>query len=218
MQERSILMDIQVQGDLFLPTGSLYVRGGARATANIVRLFHWARTTGVPVVSSALLVRRHERGPFGRIAHCVEGSEGAMKLPRTLLPRRVNLGLAHTADLPRDLLRQVQQVLFETRDPDIFRHQKFERLVTELPKDYTFVLCGATVALGVKQAVLGLRRRGFDVVLAEDAMVDLGHPRTEMAWLQIVAKGARPLPTAQIVREFVPSRPRRRVAQKAAAR
>jgi hypothetical protein len=34
-----------------------------------------------------------------------------------------------------------------------------------------------------------------------------------MAWLQMMAKGARPLPTAQIVREFAPARRTRRACK-----
>ena len=116
-----------------------------------------------------------------------------------------------------DLFDDYQQVIFETRDADPFRHQKFERLITELDNDYTFVLCGASIAAGIKQAVLGLRLRGYDVIVAEDAILDLGDPDTEMAWLQVLAKSARPLPTVQILRQFAPQRPASRPAGKAMA-
>ena len=136
----------------------------------------------------------------------MEGSGGELKPARTLLPRRINLGLSHNADLPPDIFRDVQQIIFETRDADVFHHEKFERLVTELPKECTFIICGATVAMGVKQAVLGLRSRQFNVVVAEDALLGLDHPRTEMAWLQIMAKEAWPLTTERIIRDFSPVR------------
>ena len=199
-----ILLDIQMQKDLFQPGGALYGRPNSLAAGNVYRLFQWAKATAAPVVSAVLLVRPGRRGPFGRPQHCVEGSGGEAKLARTLLPSRANLGLAHTADLPRDLFNQVQQVIFETRDPNVFRHQKFERLITELPTEYTVIICGAAVALGVKQAAIGLLARRFRVVVAEDAVLDLGLPRTRMAWLQIMTKGARLLTTSQIIREFTP--------------
>ena len=208
-------MDIHVQRDFFVPGGALYHQDHRKAAGNIYQLFDWAKMAGVPVISSLIGVRAGRRGPYGPQPHCVEGTPGEQKLARTLLPRRMNLGLSHTADLPRGVLEQVQQVIFEARDVDIFNHLKFERLITELTAPCDFVLCGASVAQGIKHAVLGLRNRGHGVIIAEDAVVDLGDPMTEMAWLQILAKSARPLPTVQIIHELPLPRGRVHAAEEA---
>jgi nicotinamidase-related amidase len=206
-----IVIDIEVQRDIFQPGGSLYDRAITPVTGNIYRLFNWAGALGVPIISTMLLVRPAERGPFGPIPHLVEDTPGARKLPRTILPDHVNLGLAHNTDLPPDLLDTHPQVIFEKRDTDLFHHARAERLITELPKDLTFILCGAGMAHGIKQAVIGLRSRGFPVVVVEDAVADLHDPMAEMAWLQIMAKQATPLSTAETIRRFVPTRKRRPV-------
>ena len=213
MERQPILMDIQVQRDIFVPGGALYAPEHRKAAANIYRLFDWAKAGGVPVISSILLVRAGRRGPLSEKPHCVEGTPGEQKLARTLLPRRLNMGFSHNADLPRDVFSQVQQVIFESRDVDLFNHARFERLITELPEPCDFVLCGSSIALGIKQAVLGLRNRGHGIVIAEDAVVDLGHPLAEMSWLQILAKSARPLPTVQIIHELPLPRRRVQIAQ-----
>ena len=217
MDKQPILIDIQVQRDIFVPGGALYSSEHRKAAANIYRLFDWAKAGGVPVISSILLVRPGRRGPLSDKPHCVEGTPGEQKLSRTLLPRRMNLGLPHNADLPRDIFSQVQQVIFESRDVDLFNHMRFERLITELGEPCEFVLCGASIPLGIKQAVLGLRNRRHGIVIAEDAVVNLGHPLAEMSWLQILAKRARPLPTAQIVHELPLPRRKVRAAQHAAS-
>ena len=80
------------------------------------------------------------------------------------------------------------------------------RLTSDMPRDKTFILCGAGIAWGIKQAAIGLRTRGFTVIVADDAVLDLEDPLSEMAWLQMVAKSTRPLPTAQILRELAPPR------------
>jgi len=217
MDEQPVLIDVHVQKDLFLRGGSLYRPQTANVTANVYRLFRWARTHRIPVISMLLQVRARRRGPFGRRRHCVEGSGGEVKPSRTLLTRRVNLGLAHTPDLPEDIFDQYQQVLFETRNVDPFAHQKFERLITELPQDRRFILCGATVASGIKQTVLGLRSRGYDVVIAEDAVLGLSEPGTNMAWLQMLAKNAEPRSTDEIVRGVDSSHPAVRPATRVMA-
>jgi len=210
MNTPPIMIDLHVQRDLFAPGGSLYTRANSRATANVYRLFQWARMTGVPILSPVLLVRPGRQGPFGRAPHCIEGSGGEVKLARTLLSRRVNLGLSHTADLERGLFSKYAQIIFETRDTNILHHAKFERLIAELNGQHTFVLCGATIARGILEAVLGLRRYGHRVFVAEDAVLELDLPDTEMAWLRVVAKDAICLGTDQIVRELAATRRRRR--------
>lgn len=213
MSQPLILMDIEVQRDFFQPGGSLYTRAVNKTTSNVYQLFDWAKHTGVPVMSTVLLVRPGERGPFSPVPHCAEDSPGAQKLTRTLLRRNINLGLAHNTDLPPDVFEEYQQVIFEKRDTDIFNHIRAERLITELPKETQFILCGAGVALGIRQAVIGLRSRGFKVIVAEDAVLNFEHPMGEMAWLQILAKSATPLPAVQIVKRFAPEQPVRRAAK-----
>jgi len=182
-----ILLDIETQRDFFLPGGSCYTRGARGAARRIYELFRWARRNRIPVISTVLRVRPNERGPLAPVPHCIDGSRGEQKLSRTVLPRRINLGLRNTTDLPADLWNY-QQILFEKRCTDLFLHARAERLITELPMT-TFVICGAGVAGGIVQAAIGLRFRGFEVILASDAVLDLGDPLAEMAYRRMAAKG-----------------------------
>jgi nicotinamidase-related amidase len=198
MELDRILMDIETQRDLFLPKGAAYTPQASKAAPKIYKLFKWARQQQVPVISTALRIRPGELGPFADRAHLIEQSDGEKKLPRTILRSHIDLGLRNDTDLPRDLFENYQQAIFEKRETDIFRHAKAERLLTELPLG-TVVLCGAGVADGLVAAAVGLRSRGFSVVLAEDAVVDFGDPRAEMAYLRMMAKGVVAAPTSEII-------------------
>ena len=206
MKYRRILLDIETQADFFLPGGSCYADEAAAAARNIYRLFDWARASGIAVISTVLRVRKRDVGPLAGVPHCVEGTEGEQKLPGTILPRHVDLGLQNTTDLPRRLLREYQQVIFEKRVPDSFAHPRLERLITELPPT-TFVICGAGVARSIACSAIGLRSRQFGVILASDAVLDLGDELAKMACLRMQAKGVIFAPT----REIVAPRPRRLV-------
>jgi len=183
-----ILLDIETQRDLFLPGGSCYSRKAGRAAKNVYALFAWVRKHRIPVVSTVLRVRRGLRGPLADVPHCVDGSPGERKLSKTLLRRRINLGLRNTTDLQAHIFRQYQQVIFEKRDTDIFAHARIERLISELP-NCTFVICGAGLAKGIVQAAVGLRNLGFGVILARDAVLDLGDELADMAYRRMRAKG-----------------------------
>lgn len=198
MQFERLLLDVEAQRDFFSPGGSCYKPEATTAAQNIRRLFRWARRNRVPVLSTVLRVRAGRKGPLAAAPHCVEGTDGEKRISGALLRSHIDLGMRHSTDLPPGLLQQYQQVIFEKRHTDIFLHARAERLLTELEAE-TFVVCGAGSARGIVEAVVGLRHRGFKIVLAADAILDLDDPRAEMAWLRMVAKGALPLSTAEIV-------------------
>jgi len=198
MANRRILLDIEVQKDFFDSGGNCYSAENRRAFAQIRRLFKWARACNVPVMSTLLRVRSGWRGPLSPIPHCVDGTDGEHKMRGTILPSRINLGLRNTTDLPLHLFDRYQQVVFEKRHTDIFAHARAERLLTELDPR-TFILCGAGVARGIAEAAIGLRSRGFPVVLASDAVADLDDPLAEMACLRMEAKGVVFVPTREII-------------------
>ena len=198
MSYELMLLDIETQRDFFSPGGSCYSPRAGQAAKKIARLFTWARKSRIPVLSTVLRVRHHEHGPMAEADHCVEGGDGERKLTRTLLPSRVNLGLRNTTDLPPDLFDENQQVIVEKRHTDIFVHARIERLLTTLTEG-TFVICGAGLAHGIAQAAIGLRTRGFGVILAEDAVSDLGDELATMAARRMEAKGVIFAPTDEIV-------------------
>jgi nicotinamidase-related amidase len=198
MYPKRILLDVESQRDFFSPGGACYSPEAAKAARRIYRLFAWARRCRVPVISTVLRVRPGQRGPICNCPHCLEGTEGEGKLPKTVLSRRINLGLRNTTDLPDHIFQRYQQVIFEKRHTDIFAHARAERLITELPMA-TFVVCGAGIAAGIVQAAVGLRSRGFPVVLAQDAVVAVRSAAARMAYLRMQAKGVVFAPTAEIL-------------------
>lgn len=199
MSYERCLLDIETQQDFFASSGSCYKPQAAEAAVAVYRLFDWARKNEIPVISTVLRVRPCDHGPLSPTPHCIDGSDGERKMPRTILPRRVNLGLINTTDLPSQLFQKYQQVIFEKRDTDLFAHARAERLITEMPRT-TFVICGAGVAHGIAQAAVGLASRGLGVVVASDAILDLDHPLAGMARLRMAAKGAVFAPSSEIVK------------------
>ncbi|MCD6304552.1 MAG: isochorismatase family protein, partial [Planctomycetes bacterium] len=189
-----ILLDIDCQRDFFSPGGTCYTPAAGPVARNIYRLFTWARIYRVPVLSAVLRVRPGDQGPLADRPHCIDGTEGEKKLPKTILARRINLGLRNTTDLPDHIFRDYRQVILEMRHVDLLAHARAERLITELPP-VTFVICGAGVAGGIVKAAVGLRSRGFAVIVARDAVLTLRPAAAEMARLRMEAKGVIFAPT-----------------------
>ncbi len=193
-----ILLDIEVQRDFFSPGGACFERSHLAAARNVRRLFAWARRQGCAAISTMLRVRRGRIGPLAPVPHCIDGTNGEKRISGALLARHIDFGIRDTTDLPADLFENYRQVVFEKRHTDIFRHSRAERLLTDL-EPTTFVVCGAGTAGGIVEAVLGVIARGFRVQLATDAILDLNSPDAEYAWVRMLAKGARPMLTDEIV-------------------
>lgn len=198
MRFDKVLLDVEVQRDFFSPGGSCFAPPAATAARNVKRLFAWARSRHVPVISAVLRLRADRKGPLSGKPHCVEDTIGEKRLSGTTLPRCIDLGMRGTTDLPVEIFQHYQQVVFEQRYTDLFAHPRAERLLTELEVG-TYVICGAGSAHGIVEAVVGLRQRNARIILAADAILDLGDAGAEMAWLRMLAKGAAPFSTKEIV-------------------
>jgi len=198
MTYQRILLDLNTQSDFFDPDGSCFSPAAERVVLNVYRLFLWAKARRVPVISTVLRLRRGERSPLAGTPHCTEGGRGETKLPETLLPNRINLGMRNTTDVPPDLFERYQQVIIETRYPNIFEHARVDRLITELPLT-TFILCGTGLTTAICQATMGLLSRGFDVTVASDAVLCLDDSSATFSYRCMTTKGAVLAPTTSIV-------------------
>lgn len=209
MKYERLLLDIETQRDFFARGGHCFNEKSAAAAGNIYDLFDWARISRIPVISTVLRLRRPPMVSPDAPACCIEGTAGERKLARTILYNRIAFGTRATTDLPPDVLDTYSQVIFEKRHTDIFAHSRAERLISELSPT-TIIICGAGIARGIIEAVLGLRKREFSVIVAADAVLGISGDRNSMACTKIKAKGAILLPTRKIIARSVTLRPRRR--------
>ena len=199
-----ILLDMEVQKDFFCRSGRFYSKANSLVLKHVKELLKWAKTQRVPVISTLLRASRTPPHP----PYCIEGTEGELRVPRTVLPNHIAFGTRRTTDLPECILDHYQQVIFEKRTLNILSNLRVERLLTQLSGNGTFILCGAGVAGGIVQAAITLRSRKFGVILAGDAVADLGDPSAEMARRRMAAKGVIFCPTAAIV--VAPATPKRK--------
>jgi nicotinamidase-related amidase len=162
------------------------------------RLIAWARVRDVPVVSTALTQRSDLLDSEGTIARvCYEGAPGQMKIRFTTLPSRITFGPENRLDLPRHILADYQQIIFEKRVYDPFTQPRADRLLTEMKAD-EFIVFGMGLEWGIKSMVLGLLGRRKTVTLVRDAVAGCRPDSATMALRQMEAKGARFVDTYRV--------------------
>lgn len=192
-----VLVDLNTQCDLFLPRGALPVINRTEVLPNIRKLMNWARIEMIPIVSS---LESHRPGEClkGLPPYCVDRTSGQRKIPFTLMPRRALCVGDNTCDLPVDLFRRSQQLIFTKRTRDFLSNPKADRLLQSIDTNHLLVF-GAVVEHCVKAAVLGLLTRQQRVAVVTDASGFWSASDAELAFRQVEAKGAVLVTTTELI-------------------
>lgn len=194
-KRRRILIDVNTQKDFLLAEGTACTRNHRRVLANIRRTMAWARRKHIPVISTCEVYSNNNG--ISAVNYCLDGTEGQKKIRYTLLDNRIYFAADGSMDLPRDVLRQYQQVILHKRCVDPFEEPRIERLLTEIMSS-EFILIGATAEAAVKAMALGLLHRGKKVTLITDAIGSHNKKDAMMAVRKMKAKGARLTETRKI--------------------
>jgi nicotinamidase-related amidase len=198
-KRRQVLVDINTQKDFFLADGIVCIRNHRRVLAHIRRLMAWARIKDIPLISTCEVYPDHNghNGHNGDPHYCIDGTMGQMKIPYTLLGNRISFAADGSTDLPRDILRRFQQVIFHKRCVDPFDEPRIDRVLSEVCAA-EFILMGATAEGAVKAAALGLLQRDKKVSIVIDAVGYHDSREAKMAFRKMEAKGAKLIETRRL--------------------
>ncbi|HSW00903.1 MAG TPA: isochorismatase family protein [Sedimentisphaerales bacterium] len=195
-KRRQVLVDINTQRDFFLADGVVCIRNHRRVLLHVRRLMAWARRRDIPVVSTCEVYANHN-SHNGDPRYCLDGTEGQLKVPYTLLNSRICFAADGSTDLPRDMLRRYQQVIFHKRCVDPFDEPRIDRVLSEVAAT-EFILIGATAEGAVKATALGLLQRDKKVSVVIDAVGYHDNREAKMAFRKMEAKGAKLIETRRL--------------------
>ncbi len=195
LRRRRVLVDIDTQRDFLLSDGAVCVRNHRRVLANIRRISAWARSKNICVISTTQ-VYPNDNGS-NRHNYCIDGTKGQKKIRYTLREKRTGFVADGSTDLPKNILRTYDQVIFAKRCLDPFNEPRVDRLLSELRAD-EFILIGATTEGSVKATALGLLQRGKRVTVVTDATGSRDKNQAQLALRQMQAKGAKLIETKSL--------------------
>lgn len=189
---RRILIDVDTQVDLLVGQN----HDNFQLLRHFRRLIAWARVNGIPVISTTIANRPN--GLNGdHVSCCVEGTQGQRKIRYTTLPEHIIFGADNCQDLPRHILSDHQQVIFEKRSADPFAHPRADRLLTNAKGD-EFIVFGMGLTTAIEYTVLGLLRRGRNVLVVTDAVAMEKGRDAIITLRKLEAKGAKLVQTETI--------------------
>jgi nicotinamidase-related amidase len=190
---RRVLIDVDTQRDFLVADGAACVRNHRRVLSNIRRVAAWARRNDIRVISTIQLYSRNG----GKINYCIDGTDGPKKISYTLRSNRRLFDADGNTDLPRDVMRIHEQVIFGKRCVDPFEEPRIERFFSETNIE-EFIVIGADIEKSVKATVLGLLQRGKRVMVVIDATGIHDRNEADLAIRQMQAKGAQFIETKAI--------------------
>jgi nicotinamidase-related amidase len=188
LRRRRILVDVDVQQDMFLADGKMCVRNHRRVLANIRRVMAWARRQRIRQISLATVHDPDRHGSNG--GFCVIGTEGVRKIHYTLRNKHKDFGDDAGTDLPRQLLTDYNQVILYRHTEDPFQQPRIDRLFSET-RATEFIVVGSLAEGAVRLLVLGLLVRKRMVTLITDALGNRDKAAANVALRQMLAKGAK---------------------------
>ncbi len=194
-RRKQILLDIDTQKDFLLVSGKACVKNHRRVLANIRRMMAWARSSGVPIISTAEVYSNNNGDSV--VGYCIDGTEGQRKVHYTLVNNRVSFTADGNTDLPRDILKQYSQIILHKRCVDPFDEPRIDRLLSEI-KAYEFVVVGTSLEGAVKATALGLLQRGKKVTVVIDAIGSHNISDAKLAIRKMETKGARIVETRKL--------------------
>ena len=194
LRRKQIIVDIDTQRDFFLASGKACVRNHRRVLANIRRVSAWARLKNVRMISTAQIYNGNGNGD----RCCLAGSDGQKKISYTIRQRHITFDADGCTDLPRDILKEYDQIILQKRCVDPFDEPRADRILSEV-KVSEFILFGATTEEAVKATALGLLVRRKNVTILVDALGSIDKEAAEVALRQVEAKGANLVETKSLL-------------------
>lgn len=161
-----VFVDIDTQRDFLDNDGALPVPGSSAILPQLARLTEFARRQGIPVLATACAHTLDELDPEPFPPHCLVGTPGEERVEATAWPGSLVVGPGERfeGDPPPHLTLQKQRY-------DLFSHPDADRIIARYGRDQpTFIVYGVATDYCVRAAVLGLRSRGYRVVVVSDAV------------------------------------------------
>lgn len=190
LRRRRIIIDVDTQKDFMLAEGKACVRNHRRVLQNIRRVMAWARMKNIRVISTEQVYDKSDP----KHAYCIMGTDGCCKIPYTIRSNHIVFPADGCTDLPRDILKNYDQIILHKRCVNPFDEPRADRVLGELQVS-EFIIIGATAEEAVKATALGLLVRRKNVTILVDAVGSHDRASAEIALRQTEAKGAKLIET-----------------------
>lgn len=201
IHQKIVFYDVDTQNDFMNENGALYVPNAEIIRPNLAQLTQYANEKGITILGSvdnhadedAELLKNG--GPFPD--HCMAGTEGQKKISETAPnnPSYIPNAPISEAELYREVALG-DSVFFEKQHYDVFTNPHAESVLS-LPK--LAVVYGVATDYCIKAAALGMRQRGVNVIVVEDAIEGIAPESIQEALQEMREAGTTFIRTQEVL-------------------
>jgi len=198
--KKMVFLDIDTQFDFIAKSGALYVKNSNSIIKNIEKLTKFARESNTPIISSQDTHHKNDIEFKEFPAHCIRGTKGHKKLKETILGKHkvVSFRDVCTEDEMDKIVSEYPQIILEKNVLNIFSNPNTLNILEAVSPEEVYVY-GVAIEYCVKEAVEGLIKHGFSVIVVEDAVKEISHIEKEKLFSLWNKKGIKFIKTKGLI-------------------
>lgn len=186
---RQVFVDIDTQHDFISKDGALSVPGAEEIRGNLQALTDHALENGIKIIASADAHTPDDKEFEIFPPHCVQGTPGQKKIEETTVPNTLVIENTASETQPHEALDKADGILLEKQTYDVFTNPNAAKVVKAADAE-EHIVYGVATDYCVKAAALGLLKRGYKVIVVEDAIAAVEEMTGKEALALIKEKGA----------------------------
>ena len=174
ISDKVIFLDIDTQVDFISKKGALYVPGTEGIIDNLKKLTAFAKKNEILIISSQDTHRRDDPEFKEFPPHCVKGTKGHKKIKETILQnyKLVPSKKAYYIEELKRFTERFPQIILEKNILNVFSNPNTFNILEAIFPDKV-VVYGVVTEYCIREAVEGLLKNDFKVILVEDAIKEL---------------------------------------------
>ncbi len=187
MKNKTVFVDIDTQFDFMVPQGNIYVPDAEGIIENIKKLFSYAKDLNIKILSSTDAHKIEDPEFKFFPVHCVKNTPGGQKIETSICIDNIVIENVEQ-DITESMLNH-DQIIIEKQSHDMFNNKISDKVIVGLDAS-DYIVFGVATDYCVKEAVLGLLKRGYKVTLVADAIKATTRERGEDALRKMKDTGA----------------------------
>jgi len=203
IEEKVVFLDIDTQVDFLDKKGALYVPGGDKIIGNLKLLTKFAFQKNILILSSQDTHRKDDPEFKEFPPHCIKNTKGYKKIKDTLLKKYkiISFRKIYSPQELRKIKDCYPQIILEKNILNLFSNPNTLNLL-EIMFPEKVVVYGVVTEYCVKEAVEGLLKNDFKVILVEDAIKEISKKEKDKLFSIWKKRGVEFTTTKKILKEL----------------
>jgi nicotinate phosphoribosyltransferase len=174
LKPKVVFMDIDTQHDFLHPKGKLYVKGSRPIVNSIKKLTKFAQKQNILILSTQDTHSKSDPEFKEFPAHCIEGKHGHQKIKGTVLSssKVIKPDKIYSMRQLTNMVLQYSHLILQKNILNAFSNLNLSILLEIIFPEAIYVY-GVATDYCVREAVEGLLKMGFNVVLITDAVKEI---------------------------------------------